>query len=112
MHMSVCVSVSLLTVLSSPWMCRVTDLAFLLEELIKNWDFFLFCLPGVHGTGLAGALRMSNTSWAKAVMSTDRPSLYGEKFHVDWSQTSESPPKISKLYLGTCIANYNCIVFL
>lgn len=66
-----CVSVSLLTVLSSPWMCRVTDFAFLLEELMKNWDFFLPCLSAMRGTGLAGALRMSNTSWAKAVMSTD-----------------------------------------
>lgn len=53
-------------------MCNVTDLAFLLEELIKNWDFVFFCLSG---TRLAGAFRMSKTSCAKAVMSTFRPVL-------------------------------------
>lgn len=97
-HACVCF-VSLLTVLSSPWMCRVTDLDFLLVELIKNWDFFLFCLSGVRGTGLAGELRMPNTSCAKIVTSTERPSLYGEKkCNVVWSQTSESSLKISNLF--------------
>lgn len=84
----VIVSVSLLTVLSSPWMCRVTDLAFLLEVFIKNWDFFLCCLSGVRGKGLAGAFRILNTSWAKAVMSTDSPSLHGDMLYLNvaWSQ--------------------------
>ena len=76
------VSVSLLTALSRPWMCRVTDLAFLLEVFIKNWDFFLCCLTGVHGKGLAGAFRMLNTSLAKAEMSTDSPSLHGDMLYL------------------------------
>lgn len=45
---------SRLTELSKPCMCRVMDLAFLLEELRKNWGFFL-----LSGGGLAGALRIS-----------------------------------------------------
>lgn len=67
-----------LTVLSRPWMWSVTDFAFLLEELMKNWDFFLLCDSGVDCTGLAGALRMSNTSCAKAVMSRGMSFLCGE----------------------------------
>lgn len=78
-QMGVCELVSLLTVLSSPWMCRVTDLAFLLEVLMKNWDFFLVPLSGVQGTRLTGAFRTPYTSLASAVMLTDTPNLYMDK---------------------------------
>lgn len=82
MCVCVCVSVSQLTVLSSPWMCRVTDLAFLLEELRKNCDFFILSLSGVRCTGIGGAHRISYTSRAKDVISTDTSSLYAEILHL------------------------------
>lgn len=43
---------------------------------MKNWDFFLLSPSAGQGKGLAGELRMSYTSRAKALMSTDRPSLW------------------------------------
>lgn len=67
------------TLLSRPWICNVTDLAFLLEEFRKNWDFVFFRLSGERGRGLAGAFRMSKTSCAKAVMSTEMPFLQMKK---------------------------------